>query len=103
MGRVYDEAVWQRLRKAILSKNPLCVNCNKVGINEKATDVDHIISIRNGGRKYHVDNLQPLCHRCHSSKTAKERRKKEPPPPRCDDRGRPNPDYIAWKKSRLQT
>ena len=98
--RVYDEAVWQRLRRAILSKNPLCVYCQKAGRNEVATDVDHILAIVNGGRKYHVDNLQPLCKRCNSVKGARERGPRAKPPPRTDDRGRPNPDYIAWRDGR---
>ncbi|WP_366141808.1 HNH endonuclease signature motif containing protein, partial [Propionivibrio sp.] len=34
-----------------------------------ATDVDHIVPIRRGGTNKH-ENLQPLCHACHSRKTA---------------------------------
>lgn len=88
------------MREAILYKNPLCANCLRNGLNEKATEVDHILSIRNGGRMYHVDNLQPLCRRCHSSKTAKERGPRKPRPRATDDRGYPTPEFLEWKASR---
>ena len=62
---------WRRLRAKILSKHPYCVDPYQVhAIPEKATDVDHIISKRDGGTD-DESNLQTLCHACHSRKTAR--------------------------------
>lgn len=59
---------WRKLREIILSENPLCVECLKHGQVVSATDVDHIIPKRDGGGDT-LENLQPLCHECHSRKT----------------------------------
>ena len=55
---------WRRLRRWVLAAGPLCVVCGRL-----ATDVDHIVPRRLGGTDS-LDNLQPLCHECHSRKTA---------------------------------
>jgi 5-methylcytosine-specific restriction protein A len=63
---------WQRVRLMYLRANPLCVECAAQGRTEAATDVDHIVARRNGGTD-DWDNLQSMCHSCHSRKTAGER------------------------------
>ncbi len=92
-NRQYDErrgnsnsrgygAVWRRLRRLVLNRDPICVAMlpdfntpASLGLNiqctKPATDVDHIIPKRDGGRDT-MGNLQGLCHECHSSKTARE-------------------------------
>ena len=101
MGSLYDTEVWDRLRKAILAREPLCRLCAKEGKNEKATQVDHILPISRGGRRFAEDNLQPLCAPCHSAKTNAERDYRRVKAPRqTDDRGYPNPDYLEWKRQR---
>ena len=59
----------QRLRRIVLSEEPLCRHCLQHGITTPSTDMDHI-----DGNAFNVDraNLQGLCHTCHSRKTAKE-------------------------------
>lgn len=50
-----------------------CVMCG-----DKATEIDHIIEVASGGTD-DVENLQPLCHSCHKTKTSRfnsERMKK---------------------------
>lgn len=66
--KVYDSGAWKRARLVILARGPLCAAC---GI-EAATDVDHIVPLRDGGAPFDAENLQPLCRVCHSEKTAHE-------------------------------
>ena len=62
-----NSAAWQRLRASVLAGEPLCRMCQAFGFTTEATDVDHI----NGDPGDNsTDNLQPLCHECHSLKTA---------------------------------
>lgn len=65
---------WQKIRKAYLQRNPLCVECMKDGIVTVATVVDHIIPHK-GNRKlfYDESNYQSLCVACHNKKSATER------------------------------
>jgi len=71
-GRLYDLAVWHRLRAKQLQDEPLCRHCHARGIIELATDVDHIVPIANGGAPLDQSNLQSLCHLCHTRKTNSE-------------------------------
>lgn len=79
---------WEKLRKIILARDPLCrARANALltarGDLQRAsefaarccdgmrpsTDVDHIVR-RNEGGDDSEDNLQGMCHACHSIKTA---------------------------------
>jgi 5-methylcytosine-specific restriction protein A len=62
---------WRRLRLTILAAEPLCRACAAQGRTRGATDVDHIVPLARGGTNAR-ENLQPLCHECHGSKTATE-------------------------------
>ena len=64
---------WRRLREIVLADQPLCVECLAAGLVVSATDVDHIVAKRLGGTD-DLDNLQALCHECHSRKTLRELR-----------------------------
>lgn len=59
---------WQRLRLMFLRSSPLCVACEAEGRVTAATDVHHLIARRDGGGD-DWDNLQALCHSCHSRVT----------------------------------
>lgn len=61
-------AAWQKVRAAVLSDSPYCVMCQAEGRMRKATCVDHVLSLERGGTNDR-ENLQPLCHPCHSRKT----------------------------------
>ena len=66
---------WQKIRKAFLQRNPLCVECMRTsGVVTPATVVDHIIPHK-GNRKlfYDENNYQAMCHVCHNKKSANER------------------------------
>ena len=70
--RGYD-AAWRRLRSVVLMQEPLCRECSKRGTYIPATDVDHIVpNATEPHRRLDSSNLQPLCKRCHSRKTAME-------------------------------
>lgn len=62
-------AGWRRLRLMVLRDEPLCRECTRDGRTTPAAEVDHI-----DGNVHNLalDNLQPLCKRCHSAKTVRE-------------------------------
>lgn len=71
--RLYNSRAWKNLRAAHLRHFPLCAECLKRGIVTAATDVDHIIPHRGDpSLMWNPNNLQSLCHACHSRKTAAE-------------------------------
>ena len=64
----YTKPRWRKLRAKLLSQHPDCIKCGS-----KATEVDHIVAHKGHyGLFYSPSNLQCLCKRCHSSKTARE-------------------------------
>ena len=68
-ARLYRTQRWKSMRIKVLQANPLCVHC-KIAI---ATQVDHIISHKGDYNLfYSFNNLQSLCHQCHSNKTYRE-------------------------------
>ena len=58
---------WRVRRRVILARDPFC---KAPGCNAVSTDVDHIVDVVDGGSD-DDDNLQGLCHPCHSRKTAR--------------------------------
>jgi 5-methylcytosine-specific restriction enzyme A len=58
----YD-SVWRRTRARFLRLHPYCVACGA-----EATDVHHVLPLRMGGTN-DEENLEPLCHSCHSRHT----------------------------------
>ncbi len=71
--KVYATARWATLRERVLAAQPLCRTCDAEGRVTLATVVDHVVPHRgNLALAYDPANLAPLCHRCHSRKTAYE-------------------------------
>lgn len=70
--RGYDRR-WSTASSNYLNSHPFCAECERKGIKTLATEVDHIKPHR-GNKELFWDmtNWQPLCHSCHSEKTAKE-------------------------------
>ena len=62
-------AAWRKLRRSVLSSEPLCRMCTSQGKTVTATDVDHR---DNDPSNNDLVNLQPLCHECHSRKTQRD-------------------------------
>ena len=79
---------WQRLRAAVLAREPLCRDCRHV-----ATDVDH--DDGNPGNNS-PDNLVPRCHSCHSIKTMRELSDSTHG---CDASGWPTDPRSHWNKT----
>lgn len=69
---IYSSYRWKKLRKLKVSLNPLCEHCEQYGIARPVKDVDHIISIIDGGEVWEIENLQSLCKPCHITKTRAE-------------------------------
>ncbi|WP_292934534.1 HNH endonuclease signature motif containing protein [Noviherbaspirillum sp.] len=61
-----DSAAWRKLRALVLNEEPTCRHCQALGRVTPATDVDHIDNDPSNNSR---DNLQALCHECHSRKT----------------------------------
>jgi 5-methylcytosine-specific restriction protein A len=59
-----------------LAEHPLCVECEREGRAEAATDVDHIVPVTGPDDPlfWEESNHAALCHSCHSRKTARENR-----------------------------
>ncbi|WP_080420665.1 HNH endonuclease [Burkholderia ubonensis] len=88
-----NSAAWQRLRASVLADEPLCRKCSKQGRIVPATDVDH-----HDGNPGNNDreNLVPLCHSCHSRKTAADHGKRVRYG--CDANGMPLDPHHPWNR-----
>jgi 5-methylcytosine-specific restriction protein A len=63
--KLYDSARWQKVRRMILRREPICRECKA----RPATEVHHI---NNNPLDNRDDNFEPLCKPCHSRRTAHE-------------------------------
>ena len=73
----YSSKKWTSLRRAFISRNPLCSICDANGFVRSADVVDHIVERKdNDALRLNWDNLQSLCHSCHNQKSADEKRKR---------------------------
>ena len=74
---IYRTFRWRKLRREILDAAPLCVKCVIDGRTKAATEVDHILPLKDyPDLAYIRSNLQALCKTCHLDKTSKENRRK---------------------------
>lgn len=66
--KLYGSRRWKLLARRVLNEQPWCAaKCGRL-----ATEVDHILSVEDGGSRWDRLNLQPLCHACHSRKTRQD-------------------------------
>ena len=91
-------AEWRQIRAQVLAEEPLCRMCKARGLVVAATDVDHILDSREDfSDDNRRENLQSLCHECHSIKTASDMGKSVTLG--CDTNGLPvDPDHH-WNRS----
>jgi 5-methylcytosine-specific restriction endonuclease McrA len=66
---VYNDPRWKRLCAQVKREQPTCA---VTGCTERTTDVDHVLGLQDGGDPFNRANLQGLCKKHHSSKTASE-------------------------------
>lgn len=69
--RLYDRK-WQARRRVFLSQHPWCEECLRANIYTPATDVHHKQRHEGDIEKFLSDDLEALCHACHSRKTVQE-------------------------------
>ena len=72
----YQSMEWKRFRRVYIATHPLCVKCYQDGRTVSASVVDHITPINDGGERFDEANLQPLCARCHNTKSVNDRWRK---------------------------
>lgn len=88
---------WRVARRAYLDAHPSCVNMGKPGCTNTATCVDHIKDHKgNAARFWDRRNWQPMCHHCHSVKTAKTQLRPARPL-RYDAHGIPMDEQHHWR------
>ncbi|WP_300763801.1 HNH endonuclease [uncultured Oscillibacter sp.] len=76
--RWYSRKIWtDDLRPGQLLREPFCRECARRGLRTTATEVDHIRDHKGDWALFtDRENLQSLCHSCHSRKTIRENGKK---------------------------
>ncbi len=74
----YLSVRWRRFREWYIANHPLCVRCQADGYIVRATIVDHVVELKDGGAPYDESNTQSLCLSCHNTKTALERNRRNP-------------------------
>jgi len=72
--KFYSSSAWKALRNKKIKDSPLCEHCMKRDIVKAATDIDHIIEIKDDfSMRLQYSNLQSLCRSCHMLKTRREK------------------------------
>jgi len=67
---LYYTARWRAWRAQVLSRNPFCVDCQRLGRTTIATEIDHVVPHRGDlARFWDPTNVQGLCATCHGQKT----------------------------------
>src|SRR3954467_5173073 len=68
-GKTDDSAIPARVQDRVSQRsNDCCVKCCRPVTGKLRAEIDHVIPLIIGG-KHQEDNLQLLCHECHSAKT----------------------------------
>lgn len=62
-GRVYRSQRWRRVRRQVLERDHYRCRCGG-----RATTVDHVVAISQGGAPFSARNLESKCGSCHGRK-----------------------------------
>jgi 5-methylcytosine-specific restriction enzyme A len=93
---LYRTYRWQKIRKAHLEANPLCVMCQADGKIVLANVVDHIEPHKGDEIKFYGGPFQSLCKLHHDS--TKQRQEKREVIIGCDESGIPIDNNHHWNK-----
>ena len=64
-SRGYDSR-WEKVRQMKVALDPLCEDCFSHGYTQPASEVHHIVSIKEDATlRLELTNLMSLCHKCH--------------------------------------
>ena len=92
-------AAWAKLRRLVLTEQPLCADCERQGRITPSRDVDHVDNDASNNERF---NLVGLCTPCHSVKTQRyeyfKRTGKWLPVKGCDVNGMPLDPNHAWSR-----
>jgi 5-methylcytosine-specific restriction enzyme A len=84
-NNVTATARWRRLRLRVLKRDGYICQMGLPGCTLEATQVDHVLSIAQGGNPFAEDQCRSVCARCHLAKSSQEaargrgRHKRTPP------------------------
>ena len=85
---VLNQRRWRQVRKQVLdAANWQCAEGN----DHYGNEVDHVLSLRDGGAEYDIENLQVLCARHHFAKTGLENQRTI------------SPERQAWRALLIQS
>lgn len=90
-----DGAAWRRLRRSVLSEQPMCPECRDQGLLVPATEVDHA---DNNPANNERSNLVGLCKSHHSIKTMADLYGRDPKARGCDASGVPLDPTHPWNR-----
>jgi hypothetical protein len=71
-AKLYNQRVWEKIRTAQLSRQPLCARCQSENKITAAIHVDHVFPHRRDPNKFRMNLFQSLCPACHTLKTQDE-------------------------------
>ena len=98
MKRISDKSghAWAKIRTRIMRRDcGLCQLCLRNGRVTQAKQVDHVRALLNGGND-DDENLQAICHSCHTEKTRADLGRK--PSGACTADGIPIAAGHHWNK-----
>jgi hypothetical protein len=65
---LYNSATWARVRPAVLERDGYRCRVRARGCTGAATQVDHVVSVVEGGSWFDPDNLRASCSHCNQSR-----------------------------------
>ena len=92
--RIRNGWQWEKIRRRILRRDPLCVECLLRGFSIMSSEVDHRVPLFKGGSN-DDDNLQAICRLHHLEKTRADMGSR---PKGCDELGMPTDSRHWWNK-----
>lgn len=90
-----NSAAWLRLRKLVITEQPLCAHCQRSGRIRPGNEVDHIDDDASNNER---SNLVNLCRPCHSVKTQGDRHGHKVKG--CDVNGMPLDPNHHWNREK---